>query len=161
MTLALLADAAAQPALGQLALNAFMQFVLPPLLVALAALAGLALKKLSDFLHVRTQGSKMGAALVQGTDWITAAVSHVISGLAPAVRDALANDGKIDDAERAALKAKAMELIKAEFPAGLSAVLGAAGGGLETWLSGKAEQAISAAVSAGGSSAGGAGPQKP
>jgi len=140
---------------GQQILTAFLQFVLPPLLMALTALAGLALKKLSDFLHAKAGESKLGGALVQGSDWVTTAVSHVIGGLAPEVRKALENDGKIDEAERAALKSKAMELLKAEFPEGLSAIMGLAGGALETWLSGKAEQAISAATAAS------AGPQQP
>ncbi len=84
---------------GEQILNAFMQYVLPPLVMALAALTGLALKKLADLAHAKAQGSKVGAALVQGTDWVSADVSHVIAGLAPAVRDALANDGKISEAD--------------------------------------------------------------
>jgi hypothetical protein len=131
---------------GSLVLNAFLQYVLPPLVVLIASLLAFALKKLSDFLHVKAQGSAVGQALVTGSDFVTTAVSHVISQLAPDVRDALANDGKIDDAERAALKAKALALIKAELPDGIKAVLGGVmQGGLETWLSGKAEQAIAAA----------------
>lgn len=137
----------AAPSAGAVMLTAFLQYVVPPLAMAIAALLALMLKKLSDFLHAKAEGSKVGTALVVGTDAIGTAVSHVISGLAPAVRDALANDGKLDEAERAALKAKAIALIKAELPDGVKAVLGGVmGAGLETWLSGKAEQAISAAA---------------
>lgn len=132
---------------GSHVLNAFLQYVLPPLVMAIAALIGLAFKRLSDFLHVKAKGSEVGTALVAGADFVMTAVQHTISGLAPDVKAALANDGKIDSAEREQLKTKALALIKAELPAGIGAVLGGVmEGGLGTWLSGKAEQAIDAAV---------------
>lgn len=140
------APAAAPASAGVTVLNAFLQYVLPPLVVTLAALVGLALTRLSAYLHTKAQGSAVGQALVTGSDFVSKSVSHVISGLAPAVRDALANDGRIDSAERALLKAKAIELVKAELPDGIKTVLGGAIGGLETWLSGAAEQAITAAT---------------
>lgn len=149
---------AAPQSAGALLANAFMQYVLPALVTALAAFAAMALKKLSDFLHVKAEGSQLATALVSGSDFVTTAVSHVISQLAPDVRAALANDGRIDETERALLKAKALQLIRAELPDGIKAVLGAAmQGGLETWLSGKAEQAIAAATAE--PAAAGAGPR--
>lgn len=133
---------------GATVLNTFVQYLLPPIVTALAAAVAWALKKLSEYLHAKTEGSKVGQALVTGSDFIGTAVSHVIAGLAPDVRAALENDGKIDEAERAALKQKAMVLIKADLPEGIRVVLGGAlGAGFETWLAGKAEQAIVGATS--------------
>ncbi len=134
----------AEQSTGSLVLNTFLQYGLPPIITATAGIIVWALKKLSDLLHAKAEGSKVAQALVTGTDFVGAAVSHVVSGLAPDVREALANNGTIDEAERAALKAKAVALLKAELPDGIKTVLGSVmQGGLDTWLSGKAEQAIS------------------
>lgn len=133
--------------IGAKVLNTFLQYALPPIVTAIAGIVVLALTKLSAFLHAKAEGSKVGTALVGAADFVMTAVQHVVSGLAPDVRSALANDGKIDDAERTVLKQKALTLIKAELPADIVSVLGSLyGAGLDTWLSGKAEQAIDAAV---------------
>jgi hypothetical protein len=138
---------AADGSVGSKVLNVFLQYALPPIVTALAAIIVWALKKLGDYLHAKADGSKVGQALVVGTDFIGAAVSHVVAGLAPDVRAALADDGVISEAERNALKSKAIALIKAELPDGIKAVLGGVmQGGLDTWLSGTAEKAIALAT---------------
>lgn len=139
----------ADGSVGSHVLNAFLQYALPPIVTALAGIIVWALKKLGDYLHAKADGSKVGQALVVGTDFVGAAVAHVVAGLAPDIRAALADDGRISEVERAGLKSKAMALIKAELPDGIKAVLGGVmQGGLDTWLSGTAEKAIALATGA-------------
>jgi hypothetical protein len=132
--------------IGDQILHAFMQVVVPALITALAALLAWALKKLGTFLHTKAEGNAFGTAGVKVYDYLSNATQHLIAGMAPEFRKALANDGKIDEAERAALKAKLMELVKAEMPEGVMSVLGNAfGSGLETVMSGLTEKVLAEA----------------
>lgn len=125
-------------------LESVLQYVVAPLIPVVGALIVAGLGKLVQFLHAKHKDSKLFGALGVGAELVSTSVTHVIDGLKPELQQALA-DGKIDDAERAALKAKAMELLKKELPVGVQGVLSTAlGPALETWLSGKVTQAIDA-----------------
>lgn len=125
-------------------LESVLQYVVAPLIPVVGALIVAGLGKLVQFLHAKEGESKLLKALGIGAELVSTSVSHVVDGLKPELQAALA-DGKIDDAERAALKAKALELLKKELPAGVQGVLSTAlGPALETWLSGKVSQAIDA-----------------
>lgn len=126
-------------------LDAFLQYIAPPLITALASLVGFALLKLSQYLHAKGESSKLVDALAVGSDFAKTAFEHVRAKLEPSLKEKLA-DGVLTVEERAQLKAEFMTLLKAELPAGAGSVLQATlGAGFETWLSGKAEGAIAAA----------------
>ncbi|MBK7864362.1 MAG: hypothetical protein IPJ65_38330 [Archangiaceae bacterium] len=125
-------------------MESVLQYVVAPLIPVIGALVVAGLGKLVQLLHAKQGESKLLGALGVGAELVSTSVSHVIDGLKPELQAALA-DGKIDDAEKATLKAKAMELLKKELPAGVQGVLSTTlGPALETWLSGKVTQAISA-----------------
>jgi len=118
-------------------------YVVPALLSGLLALGAM----LGRWLHAHTGTSKIAGALVSGVDYVGAAVSHVLAGLQPKFQAALENDGKIDAAELADLRAEAIKLIMAEMPGPLKAIADNLGPGFATWLSGKVGQAVNAQAS--------------
>lgn len=119
-------------------LQASASWVVPLLCSGLVALGGL----LGRWLHAHTGTSKVLGALATGADYVGTAVAHVMEGLRPKFEAALANDGKIDAAELADLKAAAMTLILAEMPASMKTISSALGPAFQTWLSGKVSQAV-------------------
>ncbi len=123
---------------------AVVPYALPLLVSGLTALGAL----VGRWLHQHAQSSKVLSALTTGADYVGTAVAHVMSGLSADVAMALANDGKIDSAELAAIKTKALALVKAEMPSALKTIADALGPAFETWLSGKVSQAVSLQVGA-------------
>ncbi len=133
------APVAAQPAW----LTALLQYVVAPMLPLIgAALVGLLAKGVA-FLHSKEKDSKALTALAVGADVVNAFVAHAEVAILPLIADA-AKDGTITAAEGQAIKAKTLQLLKEQMPAALQATLGAVlGPALDTWLSGKLEQAVS------------------
>lgn len=121
---------------------AVVPYAVPLLVSGLTALGAL----LGRLIHSHTQNSKLLAALASGADYVGAAVAHVMAGLSADVQAALANDGKIDAAELAALKVKTLALVKGEMPGALKTLADAMGPAFETWLSGKVSQAVNVQV---------------
>lgn len=115
-----------------------------PVVLAVVALAG---AKLTAYLHSKGKESKVAEAFAVASEFFMASFAKLRAELEPDIKAALA-DGKIDDAERAAMVAKLVEVAKSQLPAGIVLVLKSVlGSGLETWLQGKAQQAVDVAVS--------------
>ena len=134
--LAFAADAAPTP------LQSFFGQLSGPLLDLLltAAVAGIAM--LTAFLRAKAQESKVAGAGLLLSEATRAAVLEIDTTLKPQLQAALA-DGVLTDAEKAKLKAAALELVKQRLPAAaLASAKGVFGGFLDTYLSGKVEQAV-------------------
>ncbi len=128
--------------------TALIQYCLVPLIPVLGALAAWVLTKLAGFLHAKSDNSKIAGAFAVAVDYIETAFTHLRAGIEDDLKRALA-DGTLDPTERAALVAKLVSLAKAELPTGVMAILGGAlGPALETWLNGKAGDAIQKVVMA-------------
>jgi len=93
------------------------------------------LKKLFDLLRTTAAGTAFSGAV----DVVETYVDSAVAKLKGHIDDALADDGKISPAELGAI----VEALKKELPASALAVLGAHfGGGLETYLVGLVQSAI-------------------
>ncbi len=126
--------------------ESIIAYILVPLIPIVGTLLAAALTKLVTYLHAKEANSKVAGAFAIAVDFIQAAFTHVRAGIEPDIKLALA-DGSLDAQERAALVAKLVELVKAQLPGGVMAVLKATlGTALETWLSGKAGEVVQAAV---------------
>lgn len=121
-------------------IKASVPYVLPLLISGILALGAL----IGRFIHSKTGDNKILTALATGTDYVGAAVSHVLDGIRPDIQKALEDDGKLSPEELAGLKSKAIELIMKELPKPLADVAQAMGPAFQTWLSGKVGQAIQA-----------------
>lgn len=139
---------AAAPAFLQ---TIFLQYVVPVLGTALLSLLSWASAKFVAWLGHKEQGASADSAqrkaihaLSVATEGIGAVVAGGISKLSADVRDALANDGKIDDAERKTIEADALAMVK-QLPEpilnGLSTVFG---GGTQAVITGLVNKEISA-----------------
>lgn len=108
----------------------------------ISALCGM----LAKYLHDRGQSAKGFEALAVLTDLMSAGVAVAKADIAPKLAAALANDGKVDEAEWADMKATAIADLKRLAPkAAIQAaekLLGSSG--LTTWLEGMAEKLIGA-----------------
>ncbi len=128
-------------------LEPVLKYVVAPLIPILVSLIVAGLAKLISFLHEKQGQSRVVNALGVGAELVNATISHVVSGMKADLQAALA-DGKLDAAEKAQLKARALELIKADLPASIQGVLSTTlGPALDTWLSGKVSDAIDAKAS--------------
>lgn len=122
--------------------TALIQYFLVPLIPVLGGLLIAVLTKLATFLHAKEGNSKLAGAFAVAVDFIDTAFTHVRAGIEPDLKAALA-EGTLDATERAALVAKLVALVKLELPSSIMGILsGALGPALETWLSGKAGDAI-------------------
>ena len=96
---------------------------------------------------LKTQGEKSTVFSLLSNLWtvVQAAVAHAEAEIRPLIQSALA-DGKLDDAEKAAIKAKVIELVKGmlgEVGLGKIAVaLGLTSAGVDTLISGQIERAV-------------------
>lgn len=131
-------------------LEKFLGTVGGPLLDILQlALLG-ALGMLGKWLHAHEQTSKLAKAMAIVNDYVSNASKHLLEGIAPDVKDAIA-DGVISPAERAALIAKGVDLLKKELPDWVQSIMNSGfGDGLTTLLSGKVATAVDAHLAAGG-----------
>lgn len=125
-----------------------VQGVLSELLMGLGALllvgVKIGLAYLIKYLREKGESNKVFSALAMGTEVVNTFVAKAEVELKPMFKSFL-EDGKIDAAEGAQLKAKLMEILKRDMPAPLMATLGGAlGPALDGWLSGKIEQAVEA-----------------
>lgn len=112
------------------AINGPLVDLVEGVLLALLALA-------ARWTHVNAQDSKLKQAMAFVVSYVTNASKHLVEGLAPEIKAALANDGVIDTGERAALIAKGVALTKAELPAWVQTILNSGfGAGITTFLSG-------------------------
>jgi hypothetical protein len=85
--------------------------VAPLVTIAVGALVSAVFNELRKWLAAKVHNERLGTALMVGVDAVQTAVSEVEQTMAAAMREAAA-DGVITDAEKAALKAKAIELSK-------------------------------------------------
>ncbi len=128
--------------------TALVQYCLVPLIPVLGTLTAAVLAKGALYLHAKEGNSKVAGAFAIGLDYFTTAFTHIRAGIEPDLKLALA-DGTLDANERAALVAKLVALAKAELPGSVMGLLSKAlGAGLETWLNGKAGDAVQAVVAA-------------
>lgn len=112
--------------------------------LALLGLFGL----LGKWLHANEQTNKLAKAMAVVNDYVLNATKHLLEGLGPDLKAAL-EDGVISPAERAALIAKGVSLLKLELPSWVQKIMDSGfGDGLTTLLSGKVASAIDAHVAA-------------
>ncbi len=142
----LVAPAAAGAPGGPAWVTALIQYCLVPAIPVLGTLTVWVLTKLATFLHTKGENSKVAGAFAVAVDFIETAFTHLRAGIEADLKLALA-DGTLDAKERADLVAKLVSLVKAELPGSIMGVLsGALGPSLETWLNGKAGDAIQKVV---------------
>ena len=108
--------------------------------VSLAVLGALGF--LGAFLRAKAAESKAAAVALRITEAARATVLDLDQKLKPQLK-AFLEDGKLSDDEKAQLKAAALDTLKTKLPAELlSAATGIFGGFLDTYLSGKVEEAV-------------------
>lgn len=113
-----------------------------PLLDLLMAAATAGLVALAAYLRSKSTESKAAKVGFVVTEAAHAAVLELDATLKPQLQAALA-DGVLTDAEKAQLKAAAVELLKTKLPAGLLGLAGGVFGAFtDTYLAGKIEQAV-------------------
>ena len=128
----------AAPTAGQSFLSALGPSLLD--LLTAAAIAGIGL--LAAFLRAKASESKVAKVSLVVTEAARAAVLELDATIKPKLKAFLA-DGVLSDAEKAELKAMAMDLLKTKLPAGLLTTAGSVFGAFtETYLAGKIEQAV-------------------
>lgn len=109
-------------------------------LLSAALVAGLGF--LAHFLRAKAAESRAAKVGLVVTEAARAAVLELDRTLKPQLKAALA-DGVLTDAEKAQLKASAVELLKTKLPAGLlGTASGVFGAFTDTYLAGKVEQAV-------------------
>lgn len=109
-------------------------------LLTAAAIAGIGL--LAAFLRAKSAESKVAKVSLVVTEAARAAVLELDASIKPKLKAFLA-DGELSDAEKAELKAMALDLLKTKLPAGLLTTAGSVFGAFtETYLAGKIEQAV-------------------
>lgn len=131
-------EAAPAPTAGQ----SFLAALGPSLmdLLTAAAIAGIGL--LAAFLRAKAAESKVAKVSLVVTEAARAAVLELDATIKPKLKAYLA-DGVLSDAEKAELKAMAMDLLKTKLPGGLLTTAGSVFGAFtETYLAGKVEQAV-------------------
>lgn len=135
-------DVGAEPQ-TQTAFEKFAQRIGPPLLdllgLGLLALIGYATTALRSY-----QGNNMlaKAGVVVG-DYVLNATKHLLEGLAPHIKAALADDGKIDANERKRIIDEGVKVLRAELPPWVQNVMqGNFGDGLGKLLEGKVANAV-------------------
>ena len=134
--------AAPPPAQGLL-LTLFVQYLLPVIATGLSALLGWGMKLGLDWLKAKGETSKaahVGAVFAEGA---ASVVVHLEATMKAELLEA-SKDGVISPEEGARLKSVALaELKKLPAPM-LAAAASLFGGGLDTWLSGLVERAVTA-----------------
>lgn len=125
-------------------LDAFVQYVLPPLAVAVGGLLVAALGALTVYLREKGKTSKAAWVGATFAELAHAVAAHLEVEMRPKVAKAL-EDGRLSPEEGAVLKSEAMRLLREKAPPELlSAAKQLFGPLLETWLSGLLERANAA-----------------
>lgn len=121
--------------------EAFVQYVLPPLAVAVGGLLVAALGALTVYLREKGKTSKAAWVGATFAELAHAVAAHLEVEMRPRVAKAL-EDGRLTPEEGALLKAEAMRLLREKAPPELLAAAKELFGPLlETWLSGLLERA--------------------
>lgn len=89
----------------------------PPIIDTVVTLLGVLAVVGARVLLAVHANAKLAHAMTVTLEAIGGVIKHLVEGLAPDVKAALANDGVIDPAERGALISKGLGLLKAELPA--------------------------------------------
>ncbi len=138
----------AAPAPQPSVMQTLLGYILPMVVTAIGAVGTWALKQLADYLKSKSLNSRVAGAFSIAVDYLETAFTHVRAGIEPDLKLALA-DGTLDEKERADLVKKLVELAKAELPTSIQTVLRATlGAGFDSWLSGKAGEAVQKVVMA-------------
>lgn len=136
--------AQAEPPKPSPVLEAVLQYIVAPLIAIAAPILVALLAKLVQYLNSKGKESKL--ALVGGVvaDAAHSVVAELDVTLRPKLTAALA-DGKLTDAEKAELKAAAVDALKTKLPASvMGGAAGIFGPLLDQWLGGMVERAVSA-----------------
>lgn len=125
------------------AVPTLLQYVLAPTIPALGAGLLWLIVHGAALLRTKANGNKVMLALATGVDWVSNAVKTVVDQLAPEIQAALANDGVIDVAEKAKLRADALALVTKLLPAPLQSILTSQfGQSAMTWVQGQVSAAL-------------------
>lgn len=123
-------------------LQLFLSYVLPLLLTGLGAVAIWAVGKLATWLHSKEQTSKLARLGSFVADYAASIVAELNATLRPQLASALA-DGVLTDAEKAQLKATALDALKNRLPPSIKALVDSLyGPAAETLLAGAIERAV-------------------
>ncbi len=101
-----------------------------------------------NWLRVHTANMKLAGAIATGTEYLQKVMVHLSEGLAPKVKEALANDGVIDAAERKGLIESGTALVLAELPPSLGLIAKVMGDGFKSWLGGSVAGAVDKLIDA-------------
>lgn len=125
----------------------FLEYIAPPLLAVVFALAGRALAWLGGMAKARASESKLAATGARVTHFVEIVVADLNATVRPEMEKRLRDDGRLDEADGAALKAMAMERLKKLLTEHgmeeLQSVLGIVGPQVEMYLSALIEKSVS------------------
>jgi hypothetical protein len=123
-------------------LQLFLDYALPPLLVALFGFVMWALAQLATWLRSREAESKLFRLTATVTDLSRSIVAELNATLRPQLAAALA-DGVLTDVEKAQLKSTALDVLKNKLPEGLRTLATQFfGTAVDAWLGGHIERAV-------------------